>query len=126
MLKKLDIKNLLLQIGLGSVIGFINGFFGGGAGMIIVPTLIYIFKLEDKKAHATSLVIVFPLCLISSIIYLFNSHQDISINICLKVCIGFVIGGLIGAILLKKINNKVLRIIFSFVMVVCGIIQLFK
>ncbi|MBQ7307000.1 MAG: sulfite exporter TauE/SafE family protein [Clostridia bacterium] len=126
MLKRNNIKNLLLQIGLGSIIGFINGFFGGGAGMIIVPSLIHFFKLEDKKAHATSLVIVFPLCVISSIIYLINSQQNMDFGICIKVGIGFVIGGITGALLLKKIDNKVLRIIFSLVMVICGIIQIIK
>ena len=33
----------------------------------------------------------------------------------------FVVGGIIGALLLKKINNKALRIIFAIVMVIAGI-----
>ena len=45
--KKFGILGLIF----GVVIGFINGFFGGGGGMIVVPVLYYIFKLPEKVSH---------------------------------------------------------------------------
>ena len=103
----------------GLFVGFINGFFGGGGGMIVVPLLIFLSKMQDKKAHATAIFIILPLCIISSIIYIINGNID-WIKL-LYTSIGFIVGGIVGALVLKKANNKVLRIIFSLIMVAAGI-----
>ena len=34
---KISKKQVLILIGIGSVIGLVNGFFGGGGGMLCVP-----------------------------------------------------------------------------------------
>ena len=91
--------------------------------MIVVPLLTFLLGLEEKKAHATAIFIILPLCIISSVIYIQNGSMD-----WLKLLysgIGFIIGGIFGALLLKKLNNKVLRIIFSVIMVASGIKLLF-
>lgn len=119
MTKKQNFKNILIcSIG-GLFVGFANGFFGGGGGMIVVPILVFLLGLEDKKAHATALFVIFPISLVSSIIYLLKN--EINLMQLFYCGIGFVLSGIIGAFLLNKINNKVLRIIFSIVMVVAGI-----
>lgn len=115
----------IITIGLigGLFVGFFNGFFGGGGGMIVVPLLTFLLGLDEKNAHATAIFIILPLCIISSVIYIQNGSMD-----WLKLLysgIGFIIGGVIGAMLLKKLNNKVLRIIFSVIMVASGIKLLF-
>ena len=43
----------------------------------------------------------------------------------LYTSIGFIIGGIIGAILLKKANNKALKIIFASIMLIAGVRMLF-
>ena len=100
---------------LGAVIGFINGFWGGGGGMLCVPTLTYIVGLEEKKSHATAILIMLPLCIASFVIYLINGYLNIQTT--LIVGGGFIVGGLAGAYFLKKINNVVLKLIFSFVII---------
>lgn len=123
-MEKLSNKKVVI-IGLigGLIVGFLNGFFGGGGGMIVVPLLMFLLHLEEKKAHATAIFVILPLCVISSLVYILQG----SINWAqLGFCtIGFVIGGVVGALILKKINNKVLRIIFSVIMVGAGIKMLF-
>ena len=44
----------------GVPIGFINGFFASGGGIIAVLILQKFFSLEEKKAHATSIMIILP------------------------------------------------------------------
>jgi len=100
---------------IGAVIGFVNGFWGGGGGMLCVPTLTYIVGLEEKKSHATAILVMLPLCIASFIIYLIKGYLDI--NNTLIVGGGFVAGGIAGAYFLKKINNQVLKLIFSFVII---------
>ena len=60
-LKKIfDILKLVL---VGIVAGFINGFFGAGGGLLLVPMIHYFCKQETKVAHATTLVcVLFMFC----------------------------------------------------------------
>lgn len=103
----------------GLIVGFLNGFFGGGGGMIVVPLLVFLLKMPEKKAHATAIFVILPLCIVSSIVYIIKGSID-WLQL-LYSSIGFVVGGVVGALLLKKLNNKVLRIIFSLIMVGAGI-----
>ena len=70
--KKSQIGKKIMLLLLGGMIGFINGFFGGGGGMICVPTLEKALKLDNKRAHATAIAVIFPLSLISCAIYIFK------------------------------------------------------
>ncbi len=115
--KKKD--NIWLLLLLGVFIGFINGFWGGGGGMLCVPVLTLLLKMPDKEAHATTILIMLPLCLASFIIYLL--HDVISWNIAGVVTSGFVVGGVLGACFLKSINNVVLRVVFSLIIIAGGI-----
>ncbi len=117
------IKNFFSKVLAGSLIGFINGFFGGGGGMIVVPVLTKFFKYEEKKAHATSIAIILPISLISSFIYL--SKENIQWGKISAVAAGVTLGGAIGAILLKKVNNKIIEYLFEGVMFAVGIKMLF-
>lgn len=110
--------NLLLVI-FGLAVGFLNGFFGGGGGMIIVPLLIYIIKIPVKKAHATALLIILPISIVSAIFYFSFGHADISLM--LKSGGGVVAGGIAGAFLLSKMSNNIIKLIFSAVMLAAGI-----
>ena len=49
----------------GTVAGAVNGLLGAGGGMILVPLLTLLGKLEDEKVFPTSVAIIFPICLIS-------------------------------------------------------------
>ena len=53
----------------GAAAGLINGFFGAGGGMVLVPMLIRFGKLEDKKAFSSAISIILPLCLVSIAVY---------------------------------------------------------
>lgn len=118
-----DKNKILIAIVGGIFIGFLNGFFGGGGGMIVVPLLVFLLKLTEKEAHATAIFIILPMCVASSIIYMLQ--QNVDYMQLMWAVIGFVVGGIIGALLLKKINNKILRIIFSAIMVLAGVRLLF-
>lgn len=108
----------------GILIGFINGFFGGGGGMIVVPLLIFLLGLEEKEAHATAIFIILPLSIASSVIYITkNSLNYINLLTCGT---GVILGGIIGALLLNKMNNKAIRIIFSGIMIIAGIKMMFS
>ncbi len=78
--------------------------------MILVPTFSLINKMDEKESRATSIFCILPLVVVSCIMYLKNQYIDWNIGI--KSAMGGVIGGIIGSVLLKKLNNQILNILF--------------
>ena len=111
-MKKL--KNILW----GLPIGFVNGFFGSGGGVIAVLVLKKFLKVEAKKAHATALSIILPLSCASLFIY--KNKAQVDFKIIILCAIGGCIGGILGAKALNKIPKKWLKIIFGAVMIISG------
>jgi uncharacterized membrane protein YfcA len=107
----------------GGIAGIINGVFGGGGGMIVVPMLVSLLKCEPKKAHATALLIILPLSLTSGLFY--AAFGSLDLNVALPVTVGVVVGGIAGAFLLSKLSSKWVVAIFSVVMAIAGVKMLF-
>ncbi|MDR2047495.1 MAG: TSUP family transporter [Clostridiales bacterium] len=105
----------------GAAVGFVNGFFGGGGGMLAVPIL-FALRKNIKKAHATAMAVILPLSAVSGVIYFIKGAADIPV---LLIAGGGVIaGGVLGAFLLKKIKNEGLALLFYVLMVLSGIYSL--
>ena len=117
--EKLEIKAKIILIVCGAIIGIINGFFGGGGGMICVPILQNVLHLRDKYSHATAIAIIFPISFISAVLYfLSGTLQTLPLA---TVGGGVVIGGIIGSFLLKILPPKAIKVIFAFIMLLGGI-----
>ena len=91
--------------------------------MIVVPILIWLMKYEEKIAHATAILLILPLTIVSGIFYAVFGNFDIKAGI--PTGVGVVLGGVIGALLLSKLKSKTLGIIFSVIMLVAGVKMLF-
>lgn len=114
---KTSIKNTLVYGG-SVLVGAVSGFFGGGGGMLCVPLLEF-SGLDAKKAHATALIVILPLCVVSAIIYICNGYFDVNAVLC--ACIGVVGGGAVGAMLLDKLSETVTAVTFALIMIAVGI-----
>lgn len=57
---------MILKMMIGLLAGIICGLFGTGGGMILVPSFIYLLKIEPKKARATSLCCMLAMVIASS------------------------------------------------------------
>ena len=97
----------------GFAAGILNGLFGAGGGMVVVPMLEK-DGIEAKKAHATSIAIILPLTVITSFLYLSGGRFVFS-DAMLYIPSG-IVGAVCGALFLKKIPNDVLRRVFGLVM----------
>ena len=85
----------------GAAAGAANGLFGAGGGMVLVPLLTRWAGLEDKKAFATAISIIAPMCLVSILIYCLRGSMDF--RVALPYLIGGLFGGLAGGKLFRKI-----------------------
>ncbi len=116
-------KERILSVMAGSLAGVINGLFGGGGGMIVVPFLTLLLNRNSQRAHATAILIILPLSIISALFYASFGSFDVGIG--LPVLVGVVCGGVLGAFLLKKLSSKWVTGIFSIVMLAAGVKMLF-
>ena len=102
----------------GAAAGLVNGFFGGGGGMILVPLLTGKCKLDQRRAFATSVAVIAPLCALSAGIYLLRGSLNLSLA--LPYLAGGLVGGLIGGKLFKKLSMKWLRRAFALLILYGG------
>lgn len=98
------------KIIIGSLAGIICGIFGTGGGMILVPTFVYVLKINPKRARATSLCCMLVMVIASSIFYYQNNYINWKVG--LLCAIGGIAGGFLGAKLLKKVPDYILKCVF--------------
>ncbi len=103
---------------LGLAAGVLNGLFGAGGGVAVVP-LLEKTGMEPQKAHATSISIILPLSVLSGIFYFFSGHIKLTEAVA-YLPLGLV-GALLGSYLLKRIPNDLLRRIFGGIVILSAI-----
>ena len=103
----------------GGAAGVVNGFFGGGGGMILVPLLTGKCGLDQRKAFATSVAVIAPLCALSAAIYWFRGDLDLAAA--LPYLTGGLIGGLIGGRVFQKLSMVWLRRGFALLILYGGV-----
>lgn len=101
---------MIKKILVGIIAGFISGLFAAGGGMIVVPAFVHIFKMDEAEARATSVFAILPMVITSGLFYYNNNYVDWTLGI--KCALGGIIGGFIGSKLLRKLSDKVLKILF--------------
>jgi uncharacterized membrane protein YfcA len=112
-----------LGVVLGAAAGFLNGLFGAGGGVAVVPMLEQM-KIEPQKAHATSVAIIFPLSVLSTILYWFQG-VPIDWNKLVWLLPFGIVGAVLGSKWLTKIPQDLLRRIFGAFVVYSGFRMLF-
>ena len=110
-------KVSLLVVGLGA--GFLSGVFGVGGGILVVPGLMIFVKMEQRRAHGTSLAAVLPISAASLVTYWLHDHVDWPVAMCLTV--GALAGAYVGASLLAIISKRNLALVFAIVLGIIGV-----
>ena len=95
----------------GALCGFVNGFFGAGGGMVLVPLLIFLVKLPDKEAFSSAVCIILPLCVVSLVIY--ARAGALPLLQALPYLLGGAGGGILAGLLFEKIGARALHLILG-------------
>lgn len=115
---------IILLLLLGASVGFVNGFLGAGGGMLLVPCIIPLLDLKPKVAHATAILIILPICVVSGVIYALKGAFDF--DVFWPCLLGTIVGGVLGTFILSKLKNNIITAIFSLVMIAAGVIMIVK
>ena len=85
----------------GLCAGAVNGLFGAGGGMVLVPLLTKLTDLEEEKVFPVSVSIILPICFVSLSMSL--DPQTFNWTKSLPYFLGSGIGGLLAGVFGKKI-----------------------
>ncbi|HNY42192.1 MAG TPA: sulfite exporter TauE/SafE family protein [Bryobacteraceae bacterium] len=100
----------LLAIGLAA--GVLSGMFGIGGGLIIVPALLLILKMEQFAALGTSLAaLIPPVGLLGAAEYYRNGH--INMKYAGLIALGLFIGAYFGARITLGMSPEVIRKLYA-------------
>ena len=88
----------------GGVAGAVNGLFGAGGGMVLVPLLTALTDLEEDEIFPVSVSIILPICLVSLGTTLL--YSDANWLTAIPYLAGSAAGGLLAGLIGKKIPVK--------------------
>lgn len=111
-------KRKVKTAAVGLFCGLLAGLFGSGGGIAVVEGLER-SGTDEKKAHATSLAVIFPISAVSAALYCTGGFVPLGGT--LWLCAGAALGGFIGACLLRRVKVRLLNGIFTLLMLASGI-----
>ena len=85
----------------GTGAGAVNGLFGAGGGMILIPLLTKLTQLEDNEIFPSSVIVILPICLVSLTL---SFEKGI---IPWKQTVFYLIGSCAGGILVGLFGKKI-------------------
>ena len=113
-----NFKYYLKLAAIGLCGGAVNGFLGSGGGIIVLFGILKL-KKDRVKAHASCLLAIVPMSVVSACVYIYKSKEGFFDFIPIIISGG--VGGIIGAKLLSKINKTVLGIVFTGIIIFSGV-----
>lgn len=94
-------KNPFRMMLCGAAAGAVNGMFGAGGGMMLIPLLSRLGNLEEAELFPSSITVMLPICLVSlSLTGLYTSIPWLDAT---PYLIGSGIGGILAGLFGRKI-----------------------
>jgi uncharacterized protein len=100
-----------LAAAVGLAAGALSGLFGVGGGILIVPGLVLLLGMPQRRAHATSLAAIVPIAAAGAAGYAIEGAVQWLAAALLTV--GGAVGAVAGTALLRRIPERGLRILFA-------------
>ena len=111
--------SVLTIVLVGLAAGFLSGMFGVGGGILIVPGLVLVAKMDQRIAHGTSLAAVLPISAASLLSYWSHDHVDWRVSACLAI--GALMGAVLGTKLLNVLPHRTLAVAFAGILAITAI-----
>ena len=97
---------------LGLAVGILVGLMGIGGGIVLVPAMVYLLKLDQHMAQGTSLFLQLPPIGLGAL-YLYWKKGNVNLKAGLVCAVGFLLGGYLGSLAALKIPKEQLQGLFG-------------
>lgn len=109
---------------IGLLSGLTSGLFGVGGGIIMVPAMMFLLKLDIKLAIGTSLAVMVPSACMGAIKHYQLEHVNLKLAACIvPVAIA---GSYFGTVLTKHLASADLRRMFGGLLLLVALRLLFQ
>ncbi|HEX6419912.1 MAG TPA: sulfite exporter TauE/SafE family protein [Acidimicrobiales bacterium] len=104
-------------VAVGAAAGVLAGIFGVGGGLLLVPGMVMVLGMDQRRAHGTSLAAIVPIAVAGVAGYALDGKVDWLASLFLIVGSAGV-GARVGTRLLHVLPQRVLALVFAAVLLV--------
>lgn len=109
---------VLLALGIGA--GIFSGMFGIGGGLVIVPALVTLLKIDQKIAVGTSLTAQLPPVALGAVIA-YHQANELDIGVAAWVALGLIVGSFGGAKLAIGLSSATVKRLYGIFLIIIGL-----
>lgn len=117
-------KNHLISFGIGLAAGCFGGLIGLGGGIIMVPLLVGLLKLDQCRAHGTSLVVLIFTGISGAVTY--GYHGQVDWKFAAVLAVPAMLLATAGAHLADRLPDWKLKKTFGVFLIFCSALLLLK
>ncbi len=117
-------KNNLISFAIGLAAGMLGGLIGLGGGIIMVPLLVGLLKLDQCRAHGTSLAVLIFTGISGAITY--GYHGQVGWVAAAALAVPAVLTATTGARLADRLPEWKLKKVFGIFLIFCSVLLLLK
>lgn len=121
----MSITSVLLLILIGLVAGGLGGMICLGGGIILIPALVLLMKLDQQTAQGTSIAVMLPPIGLFAV-YNYYKAGYINTKYAMIIAAAFMVGAYFGSLLALRISPDLMRKVFSIILVVIAIRMFFS
>ncbi|MFB3170573.1 sulfite exporter TauE/SafE family protein [Neobacillus sp. 179-C4.2 HS] len=111
--------NPVMGVIISLIVGFLSGILGVGGGSLMVPTMILFFFFPPHVATATSMFMILPTSILSSITHITLGNVDWLLALALVP--GAWIGARVGVYLNTRLKSKTIVLLLRTILIIVGI-----
>ncbi len=100
----------ILLLGLG--VGVLVGLLGIGGGVVLVPAMVYLFRMDQHMAQGTSLFVLLPPLGLGALIAYWKRGQ-VDLRAGILCALGMLIGGYLGSLMAIPLTSRNLKGLFG-------------
>jgi uncharacterized protein len=122
---KMTISTILLLTLIGLSAGLLGGMIGLGGGIILIPALVLLMKLDQQTAQGTSIAIMLPPIGLFAV-YNYYKAGYVNTPYALVIAAAFMVGGYFGSLLALRLSPELMRKVFSVLLIFIAIKMFFS
>lgn len=100
----------------GLAAGVLSGLFGVGGGIVMVPAMVLMLGVAQRRAQAASLAAIVPIATVGALV--FGGAENLDLPAAVVLVIGALVGVRVAARVLPRVSDERLRQIFGVMLLI--------